>query len=65
MSTLEEVHVWDDTVTYSCDFCKNPVMFHRVNYGYTSWGLQSNVTGSGSDYLAIWCEDCGPRHRNN
>ena len=63
MSTLAPKHVWEDAVTYQCDFCKAPVVFHRVNYGHISWGLQSNVPGSGSDYLAIWCDQCGPQHR--
>ena len=48
-----------------CDFCTAPVHFVRVEYGYYSHGLKAMFEGAGSDYLAIWCEDCGPRHRNN
>jgi hypothetical protein len=50
-------------VDFDCDFCGGATSFIRV---YDEWGVSSwleGVNGCGSDYLAIWCGVCGPKHR--
>jgi len=46
-----------------CDFCQGMTEF-EVKYDQwgQSWWLEG-LNGSGSDHLAIWCKDCGPKHR--
>ena len=49
--------------THECDFCGSTVESLKV---YDEWGVfwwLEGLNGSGSDYLAIWCGDCGPKHR--
>ena len=48
-----------------CDFCGEPSHFKRV---FDQWGQGhwlEGLEGSGSDSLAIWCGDCGPKHRDD
>lgn len=48
-----------------CDFCGSSVEFVTVwDQSYFSSWSEPTVPNSGSDYLAIWCADCGPKHRN-
>lgn len=46
-----------------CDFCGENSFFERRydQFGIGHWLV--GVHGSGSDHLAIWCGDCGPKHR--
>ena len=47
----------------ACDFCQATVYFSRKydQFGHAHW-LEGHH-GSGSDHLAIWCGECGPKHR--
>lgn len=47
-----------------CDFCGENAFFKRVfdEFGVGHW--LEGIDGAGSDHLAIWCGDCGPKHRN-
>lgn len=46
-----------------CDFCEGQAGFKDA---YDKWGIRygsEGVDGAGSDWVAIWCGDCGPKHR--
>ena len=47
-----------------CDFCKTNVEFVKVydKWNVSNW-LEAVDPKAGSDWLAIWCGDCGPKHR--
>ena len=50
-------------VTGNCDFCNESANFRNV---YDQWGIGhwlEGIDGAGSDWLAIWCGSCGPKHR--
>lgn len=52
-----------DTFTAPCDFCGADTYSVRQ---YDQWHVSHwlvPIDGSGSDHLAIWCKDCGPKHR--
>lgn len=51
-----------NTFTAECDFCPNGVEFRWEIDGPFRHSVAS-VPGSGSDYLATWCAECGPQHR--
>lgn len=54
-----------DVSLSACDFCGDYVQFCRVTPdGGPFWHLAPVLPGAGSDYLATWCEQCGPQHRN-
>ena len=54
---------------HTCDYCERPypalVKFVET---YDQWGVSHWLTPvdplSGSDHLATWCANCGPRHRS-
>jgi len=46
-----------------CDFCGDDVTFYRVTHEGGFWSLAAFDANAGSDYLAIWCDSCGPKHR--
>lgn len=51
-------------VINKCDFCQGETKSVKV---YDSLGVfwwLEGVNGAGGDHLAIWCGDCGPKHRN-
>lgn len=53
-----------EMTTASCDYCNDTVLFRREEIGpgpFTE--LVPTEEGSGSDHLATWCVNCGPRHR--
>jgi hypothetical protein len=53
----------DIEFTGQCDFCPSKVEFYRVTHDGGFWSLASFEANAGSDYLAIWCASCGPKHR--
>ena len=49
---------------YDCDYCDGSVVFRKVyDADGVRWWLEC-ISGGGSDYLAIWCNNCGPKHRD-
>ncbi len=51
------------TIKTPCDYCG--VMTHSIRQ-YDQWHVSHwliPIDGSGSDWLATWCKDCGPKHR--
>lgn len=52
-----------DIAVAPCDFCGTDTWSTKEydQYGH-SWWLK-HQDGSGADHLAIWCKDCGPKHR--
>lgn len=52
-----------ETFTAPCDFCGAGCTSIQQ---YDQWQVshwQVPIDGSGSDHLAVWCRDCGPKHR--
>jgi len=49
-----------------CDFCQGGVTEFKKVYDQwaQSWWLEG-LNGSGSDNLATWCKDCGPKHKKD
>ena len=49
--------------TGSCDFCEEPAHFRDAydQYGIGHW--LEGIEGAGSDAYAVWCGQCGPKHR--
>lgn len=46
-----------------CEFCGGLAEFERVESAPgAAWWLVG-LNGSGSDYLATWCNTCGPKRR--
>lgn len=59
----------DNTVVFigtDCDFCQGGVTEFKKVYDQfgQAWWLEG-LNGSGSDHLATWCGQCGPKHREN
>lgn len=52
------------SVQGTCDFCQGTAWFTKEydQFGIGNW--LEGVDGDGSDHLAVWCRDCGPKHRN-
>ena len=58
------MYVMDDVTLSACGYCGEWVQFARVEgIDGASWHLEAVLPGAGSDYLATWCEKCGPKHR--
>lgn len=53
----------DQPVTSTCDFCGRTFTAHRTPIGPGPFTALTYPAGAGSDHLATWCADCGPRHR--
>jgi len=48
----------------NCDFCPNKVVSVKVYDAWqVFWHLETVEPNAGSDYLATWCAECGPKHR--
>lgn len=50
------------TSTLPCDFCNQQVEFNTFGDPFTY--NEAAIEGAGSDHLAIWCHECGPKHRD-
>ena len=59
----------EQLVLDTCDYCPSPypkaVKFVKVwdQWDISSW-LEPVNPLAGSDWLATWCENCGPQHQN-
>ena len=54
-----------DTFTTPCDFCGADTTSIKQydQFKHSHWLVP--IDGSGSDHLAIWCKDCGPKHKED
>ena len=46
-------------IIFECDYCGQPLEYERPTRPFES----GTVRHGGSDYLAVWCDMCGPKHR--
>lgn len=46
-----------------CDFCNATTTARVVYDAWQAFSWLEPIDGSGSDHLAIWCQSCGPKHR--
>ncbi len=46
-----------------CDYCETDTTSIKQydQFNHAHWLVP--IDGSGSDHLAIWCRDCGPKHK--